>query len=550
MNVLCVTVTDAGRSFAARLPFEHVHGEAARTVRQRWHDVDAFVLFLAVGAAVRIAAPLLHDKRDDPAVVCIDDVGRFAVPVCGGHAGGANDLARHVAELLGAQPVVTTATDAVGLPALDTLPGFVVAGDVAAVTRAALDGRRPRVVAEVPWPLPPSLTAGDGPEQVVVTDHVRAPEPGVAVLHPPTLVVGVGSASDAPADRVRDLVERAFADASLAWGSVATVATIDRRATHPAIASLGRPVRAYTAAELSHVEVPTPSEAVAAAVGTPSVAEAAALLAGGPDAHLVVSKRANDVATVAVARRAAPMGRVAVVGLGPGGPWHRTPAADRVVRDAEVVIGYGPYVDQAASLLAPHHTVLRSPIGEERERAKRAVVEAAEGRRVAVVCSGDPGVYAMASLVCELAGDEAPHVEVEVVPGVTAALASAALLGAPLGHDHAVVSLSDLLTPWSVIERRVRAAAEGDFVTVFYNPRSQGRGWQLDAVLDILRGARDGATPVGIVTAAARPEQHVVVTTLAEIDTAGIGMTSCVVVGARSTRLVAGRMVTPRGYRT
>ncbi|MDA8274716.1 MAG: precorrin-3B C(17)-methyltransferase, partial [Actinomycetota bacterium] len=172
------------------------------------------------------------------------------------------------------------------------------------------------------------------------------------------------------------------------------------------------------------------------------------------------------------------------------------------------------------------------------------------GRRVALVCSGDAGIYGMASLVVELAGAEAPGVQVDVVPGVTAALASSALLGAPLGHDHVAVSLSDLLTPWEAIERRLRAAAEADLVVVLYNPRSTGRTWQLPAALDILRGYRPPATPVGLVTDATRPSQRVVRTTLAEVDPDDVGMTTCVVVGATTTVTVAGRMVTPRGYRT
>jgi cobalt-precorrin 5A hydrolase/precorrin-3B C17-methyltransferase len=220
------------------------------------------------------------------------------------------------------------------------------------------------------------------------------------------------------------------------------------------------------------------------------------------------------------------------------------------VRHAEVVVGYGPYLDQVADLLTASQDVIRSPIGSEAHRARLALARAAEGRRVALVCSGDAGVYGMASLVVELAGAEAPGVQVDVVPGVTAALASSALLGAPLGHDHVVISLSDLLTPWETIERRLRAAAEADLVVVLYNPRSTGRTWQLPKALDVLRGSRSPGTPVGLVTDAARPGQRVVRTTLAEVDPEDVGMTTCVVVGSTATTTVAGRMVTPRGFRS
>jgi cobalt-precorrin 5A hydrolase/precorrin-3B C17-methyltransferase len=252
-------------------------------------------------------------------------------------------------------------------------------------------------------------------------------------------------------------------------------------------------------------------------------------------------------ATVAVARRARPEGHLAVVGLGPGDPVLRTPAAAVAVRHADVVIGYGPYVDLAGDLLEARHHVVRSPIGAEAERCTEALQRAAAGQRVALVCSGDPGVYAMASLVCELAVEhgDAP---VTVVPGVTAALAAAAVLGAPLGHDHAAVSLSDLLTPWPVIERRVRAVAEGDFTVSLYNPRSKRRTRQLDEALGILASHRPPDTPAAVLTDVGRPTQRVIRTTLAGLDPEQVDMLSLVVVGSSTTRWIGQRMVTPRGY--
>jgi cobalt-precorrin 5A hydrolase/precorrin-3B C17-methyltransferase len=546
MNVVSVSVTSAGAMLARQLPFEHAPGRAASTVRERWADVDAFVLFLATGAAVRIVAPLLADKHHDPAVVCVDDAGRFAVVLCGGHHRGGNALARHVANLIGAEPVVTTATDALGVPALDLLPGLVATGDVAGVTVAALDGRAPAVDNRLGWPVP--LASGPGPARVIVTDAVMPEHAGVVVLHPPSLVIGVGTSTGAPPEQVADLVAATLAGAGLARASVATVATIDRRAEEPAVVALGLPVRTFPAEALAAVDVPNPSDAPARAVGTPSVAEAAALLAAGEGAVLVVPKHKNEVATVAVARRARPPGHLSLVGLGPGDPRHRTPAAETAVRHADVVIGYGPYIDQCADLLRAGQDIVRSPIGDEVVRAKEALTAAAGGQRVALVCSGDAGVYAMASVALELAADVAPGVEVAVVPGVTAALAAAASVGAPLGHDHAAISLSDLLTPWDAIERRLRAAAEGDFVVTLYNPRSRDRDWQLDSARAILRRHRPPTTPVAVVTDAARPGQRVVLTTLADLDPAIVGMTTCVIVGSSTTRLIAGRMVTPRGY--
>ena len=547
-RVLSVSVTETGRARARRLPFEQVHGSAAATVRERWGSVDGFVLFLATGAAVRIVAPLLADKNRDPAVVCVDEGGRHAIALVGGHAGGANALARQVGVLLEAEPVVTTATDSTGRVALDALPGFVAAGDVAAVTAAMLDGRSPRVSNEQGWPLPAGLADGDAPERIVVTDRRDPPAPGTVTLHPPSLVAGVGASTGAPAQAVSDLLEAALGGAGLARVSLAEVATLDRKTTEPGLQALGLPLRGFGAEALCAVPVPTPSAVVADAVGTPSVAEAAALLSAGPGAELVVPKQANAVATVAIARRARPTGRLRIVGLGPGTPALRTPAAETAVRHAQVVIGYAPYVDACADLLQPHHEIVRSPIGEEVVRAKQALAESAGGREVALVCSGDPGVYAMASIALELAAD-APGVEIETVPGVTAALASSAAVGAPLGHDFATISLSDLLTPWEAIEARLRAAAGADFALALYNPRSERRTWQLDAARQILLEHRAPSTPVAVVTDATRSDQHVQVTTLADLDPTAAGMTTCVLVGASTTRVVDGRVVTPRGYR-
>jgi cobalt-precorrin 5A hydrolase/precorrin-3B C17-methyltransferase len=247
---------------------------------------------------------------------------------------------------------------------------------------------------------------------------------------------------------------------------------------------------------------------------------------------------------VAIARRAGPAGSLQIVGLGPGASTQRTPQASTAVRQAEVVVGLDAYIEQSSDLLGPSQEVRRFPIGAEVERARVALDLAADGRRVALVCSGDAGVYAMASPTFELLEEDRGRrygdVEVSVVPGVTASLAAAALLGAPLGHDFLTVSLSDLLTPWDLIEARLQAAAETDLVVVIYNPRSRARTWQLEGA----------DTPVGIVGDAARDGQRVVVTTLGQLDCTAVNMTTCVVIGSSTTRVEGGRMVTPRGYAT
>ncbi|MFD8739219.1 precorrin-3B C(17)-methyltransferase [Streptomyces sp. NPDC059618] len=558
-----ISATAAGaaardRLAAARPTRTRVYdGPVADAVRRAFAECDQLVCFLATGAVVRLIAPLLGDKTSDPGVVCVDEAGRFAVSLAGGHAGGANELAREVAELLGAQPVVTTATDAVGVPGLDTL-GLPVEGDVAGVSRAMLDGEPVVLERESAWPLPalpPNVgsPAAAGAAVVRVSDRERETTAREVVLRPPSLVVGVGASRGAPVEEVLGLVEDALREAGLSVRSVAGLATVDAKSEEPGIVGaadrLGVPLLTYGAGELAAVTVPNPSGAPLAAVGTPSVAEAAALIGGG---ELLVPKRKSvradgrpAMATCAVVRRPA-RGRLAVVGLGPGARDLLTPRATAELRRAAVLVGLDQYVDQIRDLLRPGTVILESGLGAEEERARTAVAEARRGQAVALIGSGDAGVYAMASPALAEASDD---IDVVGVPGVTAALAAGAILGAPLGHDHVSISLSDLHTPWEVIERRVRAAAEADIVVTFYNPRSRGRDWQLPKALAILSEHREPGTPVGVVRNASRPDESSRVTTLGSLDPGIVDMMTVVTVGNTATREIAGRMVTPRGYR-
>ncbi|MGW5426496.1 precorrin-3B C(17)-methyltransferase [Streptomyces sp. NPDC004059] len=524
-------------------------GPVGEAVRSAFAECEQLVCFLATGAVVRLLAPLLGDKTADPGVVCVDEGGRFAVSLVGGHGGGANELARAVGDLLGAEPVVTTATDAVGLAGLDTL-GLPYEGSVATVSRALLDGEPVALEAELAWPLPPLPVSPRGACTIRLTDRDVVPGEREVLLRPPSLVVGVGASKGAPVEEVLGLIEGALREAGLSPKSVAELATVDAKAKEPGLVAaagrLGVPLVTYSAEELAAVEVPNPSEAPLAAVGTPSVAEAAALVRGG---ELLVPKTKSQarpaMATCAVVRRPG-RGRLAVVGLGPGARDLLTPRAAAELRRASVLVGLDQYVDQIRDLLRPGTRVLESGLGAEEERARTAVAQAREGHAVALIGSGDAGVYAMASPALAEASDD---IDVVGVPGVTAALAAGAVLGAPLGHDHVSISLSDLHTPWEVIERRVRAAAEADIVVTFYNPRSRGRDWQLPKALAILAGHREPTTPVGVVRNASRPDESSRVTTLAELDPATVDMMTVVTVGNTATRIIAGRMVTPRGYR-
>lgn len=536
-------------------------GKPKEALAAAWEECDQIVLFLAAGAAVRLVAPLLGDKSCDPGVVCVDDAGRFAVALCGGHEGGANALAERIAQTLGATPVVTTASDSLSVPALDSLGkrlGFEVeeGSDLAAVGAALVSGETVRLVSERRWPLGPL------PENVVpVEPKVRSEEiepplleisdrllatPRLSVVYrPPSLVAGVGCSRGACAAEILDLLGFALHEAGLSQKSVAVLASIDVKSEEAGLLeaadALGVPLHFHSAEELATLDTPNPSSVVAGAVGTPSVAEASVLASG---AELLLEKRKSANATVAIGRLPV-RGRLTLVSLGPGEDALIPPLAREALATSELVVGLGQYVERIRHLLRPGTRVLTLPLGEEVERAEKALAEARAGGSVALVSSGDVGVYGMAAPALELASDD---VEVIVVPGITAAQAAASLLGSPLGHDHCSISLSNLLTPWEVIENRVRAAALGDFVISLYNPRSKGRGWQLGRVQKILLEHRPPDTPVGIVKDAYRPTQGVVVAELASLRPEDVDMLTLVLVGNSQTKLVAGKMVTPRGY--
>lgn len=531
-------------------------GPASELLPKAWAECDLIVSHLALGATTRLVAPLLRDKKADPGVVVIDEAGRFAVPLVGGHAGGANDLARRLADGLGATAVLTTATDALNLPALDTL-GWAYSGDVAGVTRALIDGAPVLVEKEHPWPLPPlpanvSTEALNPVARIVVTDRARpeSSELPTVVLHPKSLVVGMGCNRDAPVAKLRELLEQTLAEHNLAVESVVAITTVDLKAGEigllQLVTQLGVPLVDYPADELATHDVPTPSATVQAHIGTPSVAEASVMARG---AELIVPKQRNSDATCAVGRLPV-RGRLSVVGLGPGSRDLLTPRAVERLRQATFIVGYGPYVKQIRDLIRPGTRVLASKMGTEEMRTSAAIEAARAGENVCLVCGGDPAIYAMASPALEQ-GTEG--MDVDIVPGVTASLAVSAILGAPLGHDNVTLSLSDLHTSWENIEKRLFAAADGDFVVALYNPRSRTRLAHLPRALEILGAKRHPGTPVAVVQNACRKRQRVIMSTLAEFQPEWVDMNSLVVVGSSTTKFVTTgggerMIVTPRDY--
>jgi cobalt-precorrin 5A hydrolase/precorrin-3B C17-methyltransferase len=545
---------------------DRAYEKATVALQGLFRDGRSIIALCAAGVVIRSLAPVLDDKRREPAVLALAEDGSSVIPLLGGHHGG-NELARRIAGMTGGHAAITTASDLrFGAALDDPPPGWVLANpdDMKAFAGRVLAGESVAVNGPIPWlDLPTSRTPT---LQVSATHQDLRGSPSHLVYHPRVLTIGVGGERGVAEEELLALVEDTLAGHKLSKRALAAIASIDLKEDEAAVQALaqhlGLPFRVFSATELNAeaARLKTPSVLVMSEVGCPGVAEGAALAAAGPEARLIVAKTKSRRATCAVALSPAPIlelrgraqGRVSLVGLGPGDMSSRSPAATETLLKASDWVGYDLYLDLAEDLRAQQKQH-RFPLGAEEARVRHAIALAREGRQVALICSGDPGIYAMAALVFELLDLEAERIAVEVLPGISAFQAAAARAGAMIGHDFCCISLSDLLTPWELIERRVEVAAQGDFVTAFYNPRSLKRHDQLERAIAILKPHRSSETPVVVASNLGRAEEKVQIVSLAEFNPDVIDMLTLILVGSsqsKSFRRGNGRIYayTPRGY--
>ena len=577
---------------------------AGELLQSQWGRAQGFVAVGACGLVTRLIAPLLQGKNQDPAVVVVDPKGTFAIPLLGGHAAGAEALSQRVAALLGGQAVLTGSSGGQGRLALDTFGkswgwrrsatgdwnGLMqkAAASQSAPAQGAPLGKPPLRVKQTSgtelWrglaaAAASGLVAGNGEHSTDPNgadphgadssneiDLTIASERGEGCRwHPPSLWLGLGCERGTSQELIARLVDQELDRLGLAPEAIAGMASIDRKSDEQAFLALAQE-RGWTqqwmpAATLNAIAVPNPSDAVAAEMGTASVAEAAALIAAGPESRLLLNKtiaRAQGgeqgAATLAIATCAeqwAPQaGQLHLVGSGPGRLDLLTPDARRALAEATGWVGYGLYLDLLEPLRRPDQLRCDGRLTEERARCAQALGLANQGLNVALVSSGDSGIYAMAGLALELWLSQSPgqRPSFEVHPGISALQLAAARAGAPLMHDFCTISLSDRLTPWEVIEKRLEAAAAGDFVVALYNPRSKGRDWQLARAQELLLAGRPGTTPVALARQLGRPEEQVSLHTLGDLPIEQVDMLTLVLVGNSTSRTQDGRMVTPRGY--
>ncbi len=583
---------------ALNLSYRVYDTSLATFLQRQWQAYEGFVFCLATGAVVRLIAPLLTDKATDPAIVVVDPAGSVAISLCGGHQGGGDRITQYVSQLLNAQPILTGAANALELPAIDTLGepfGWEKGtGDWLGVSSAIAHQAPVQVIQEAGtdlWQqhLPKAHTFQFGFPEFAERNRQPSPQARIwispvqrqfkreaampkAQWHPRVLWLGIGCERDTDKALLAYAVEKTCTENHLAIAAVAGVATLNLKADEIGLLALVQeknwPLKCFSPEALSAIEVPNPSDVVQQAVGTPSVAEAAAIAAASssnPGSSSVTCLRVKKqvvkktglkgAVTVAIAQSPTECtgrsGQLHLVGTGPGSLNQITPAAKAAITNADVVIGYGLYIDLIRPLLRPSQIIEGLPITQERQRAERAIALANWGLTVAVVSSGDCGIYGMAGLVLEQLqadGWNGQTPKVKILPGVSALQSAASRVGAPLMHDFCAISLSDLLTPWPVIQQRLRAAAEGDFIVALYNPKSKTRTTQIVFARDTLLQHRSPETPVALARSLYRADEHITLTTLGNMFEHTIDMLTTVIIGNSNSRIHAGWFVTPRGY--
>ncbi len=518
-----------------------VYHEFGATVRELYQQDTPIIALCAAGIVIRTLAPLLLEKGAEPPVLAVAEDGSAVVPLLGG-LGGVNVMAREIAAGLEVAAAITTSGELRFGTCLLNPPSGYALGDLELGKRFVSDllaGHGVRIEGAAPW-----LAHAQLPEdpQAQLSIHVgsaaRTPAANELMIYPRSVLVAVSAEiADLPQS-----IRAALHQANIAVQSVACLLTRElhmaNAALREAALELGVPLRFAStiggASELARQALPN-----------------ASVLLTDKDIAIVVASEPLDVAQIG-----RPRGRLAVIGLGPGAAELMVPAVKAELAKATDVLGYETYVRMAGPFREDqvlHCTDNR----EEMQRARHAFELAAQGRSVIVVSSGDPGVFAMAAAVLEALHESTEaswhSVDLEILPGVSASLATAAQAGAPLGHDFCVMSLSDNLKPWSIIEKRLDLAAEADLALAFYNPISRARPWQLGRALEIVAQHRTAETPVVLGRDIGRPGQTLRVTTLGQLTPDQVDMRTMVLIGSSTTcvfpRADGGEWVyTPRWY--
>ncbi|MBD2409752.1 precorrin-3B C(17)-methyltransferase [Nostoc calcicola FACHB-389] len=538
-----------GRTSGVDISFKNF-GE---TLRELFAQGRPLIGICAAGILIRTLAPMLSDKRQEPCVLAVAEDGSAVVPLLGGLS-GVNDLARRIAQVLDVKAAITTTGDLrLGTALLSPPPGYHLANpdDAKKFISDLLAGAQVKVEGAAPWLSDSKLPIHpNGDLTIQVTERLVNPASNRLIYHPATIAIAIDGIIGY-ADQAVALVKQVLADAALASPSVAGIFAPITAATDPAIhavaSALKVPARFFTSNQLESWLSQGYSPAQAAAIAATDTVPLS------PDPHIAIAIAQQPIDADTIGQ---PRGRLAIIGTGPGGQEWMSGEVKEILKSATDLVGYKTYLDLIGSL-GDGKQRHESDNRQEESRAEMALDLAASGRYVAVVSSGDPGIYAMATAVFEVcdryAKPEWESIDIHVAPGISAMQAAAAAIGAPLGHDFCAISLSDILKPWSAIAQRIAAAAEADFVIAFYNPVSKDRTWQLAEARNILLQHRTPDTPVVLGRNLGRPGQIVKVITLEELAPASADMRTIILVGSTKTRIIKRSdgnlwVYTPRRY--
>ena len=549
-------------------PFDAI----ADALPERFLAGDTVVCIMAAGIVFRLLGPHLGEKGSDPAVIVLDEDGRFVVPLLGGHAAGANLLAAEIADFLGGEAVLTTSSDVQGLTAPDEvarLLGASFAGQskLRRVTSLLVNGEAVCIEADTDpviegyrWVAPGESDGACRGRLLVSHEAGTVPDdiPTVRLVIR-RVAAGVGCKRGVPSTKIIAAIEAACNKAGIDPLAVGVIASADIKRDEPglreAAAELGARLEFYSAGELEDLGRPG-SDFVREQAGTPAVCEPAALKAAGGEGQLLAGKAAWGPVTTALALAPGSLtltgpcdsrgaGSVTVIGIGSGNSQDLTAEADLALRQVDTIIGYRTYVEQVRKLY-PGKQFISGTMGAEIDRCREALALARSGKRVAMVSSGDAGVYGMAGPLLEQAAGE----PVAVIPGVTSAQLAGARLGAPLMNDYITLSLSDLLTPRDEVLRRLETAAASDMVICLYNPSSKKRQPLFKQAFAIIASYRPADTVVGMVRKAGTVDEEVSIFDLSGLSAREVDMRSIIIIGNSKTRVIDGRMVTTRGYKS
>lgn len=564
---------------------ESIHKVNAKEfVHKNWRKIDLFLFVGSTSATIRLISPLLISKEKDPGVIVIDKKFSKIIPLIGIHQTICYQIALKLANLFDGDLVMTNNSifeKSLDLDAFGRNWGWNRSGSINDWSDLVIKQSNKKQIfvkqysGNKVWKESESgkkikyLTNKDKIEREEYTFFISTKNYHRVAWHPKTLWIGIGCERGTSVKFIEDCINKLFLKYKLSFFSIAGLATVDIKKDEKALIDITKtknwPIKFFKNEDLLKVEVPNPSKIVFDEIGTFSVAEAASLLACGNEGGQIVieknifknkdpSGKNSGAVTLAIAESkqqfSPERGFVHVIGSGPGALSYLTGESKAALSQCSIWIGYKRYLDLLNPLRRDDQIRINSELTQEKQRCAEAIRLAQQGIKVALISSGDAGIYGMAGLLIELIQklDTQFRPSFAIHPGISSLQLAAALAGAPLMNDFCAISLSDKLTPWETIKKRINGALVGDFVVVIFNPQSHDRNWQLRTTIEMFLKFRSKTTPVLVARQVGRNQQKKRIFNLDTIPIDEIDMLSIVIIGNSSTKLVNNFLISPRGY--